>query len=125
MRRTEREANNGESVFGRGERVKWEAEQKLKRDEAEAARLAKMDVDPSAADGFSGLAFLKKGKEDNKGGANSSAMQVDSDDQDGKGKGKGKEKSLKHFGFGNGKEEKKKFCKLCPISLFLDSLLID
>ncbi|GAA5991146.1 hypothetical protein JCM5350_001924 [Sporobolomyces pararoseus] len=106
----ERLKNNGQSKFARGERVKFEHEQKLKREEAEAARLAAMDVDPQEAkDGFSGLNVLKKPKQEEKGegdGSSSTAMQIDSDHG---GKGKGKERSLKHFGFGKGgKEDKEK-----------------
>lgn len=124
---TERLKNNGQSTFARGERVKFEHEQKLKREEAEAARLAAMDVDPQEAkDGFSGLNVLKTPKQEEKGegdGSSSTAMQIDSDHG---GKGKGKEKSLKHFGFGKGgKEDKEKEKSTCELSLFLNFLFAD
>jgi len=107
--------NNGKSKFARGERVKYEKEQKLKKEEAEASKLAAMDVD--TGDGFTGLGFLKKKKEDGSGSAamdvdsGTGSMDIDSSDVPESKKEKGtKQKSLKNFGveYEKGKGSKSK-----------------
>jgi len=107
--------NNGKSKFARGERVKYEKEQKLKKEEAEASKLAAMDVD--TGDGFTGLDFLKtKNKEEDGSGSasmdvdsGSGSMDIDSSDVPESKKGT-KQKSLKNFGveYEKGKGSKSK-----------------
>ncbi|GAA5872425.1 hypothetical protein JCM16303_004512 [Sporobolomyces ruberrimus] len=104
----ERAANNGESAWGRGERVRWENEQRLKREEAEAAKLAAMELDAKAAEEFAGLDFLKK-KKDGEQGKDVSTRLDDTEEESGdKTKGKGKEKKLSTFGFGRDDRKEKK-----------------
>lgn len=80
----------------------------MKREEAEAAKLAAMELDAKAAEEFAGLDFLKK-KKDGEQGKDVSTRLDDTEEESGdKTKGKGKEKKLSTFGFGRDDRKEKK-----------------
>lgn len=78
----------------------------MKREEAEAAKLAAMELDAKAAEEFAGLDFLKK-KKDGEQGKDVSTRLDDTEEESGD-NSKGKEKKLSTFGFGRDDRKVKK-----------------